>query len=105
MHTYLLTVGHTHKDVDLAFGVLLAPPQKIKVLQRHRIQCPLELAPVITIGTAEWAAKRGEVCHCIVLQRIRDFAAWLEPQGVTFVAGRARGLTPHTAFHTRGGIA
>ena len=28
------------------------------------------------------AAEPGEVCHCNALQRIRDFATWLEPQGV-----------------------
>ena len=67
-------VGHTHENVDLAFGVLVA-----EVLQRHRIQCPPELATIISIEMAEWAAKQGEVCHCTVLQRMRDFAAWLEP--------------------------
>jgi hypothetical protein len=72
-----LEAGHTHEDVDLAFGILLA-----KVLQRHRVQCPVELAAMIEIEMATWAASRGEECHCTVLQRIRDFYGWLEPQGI-----------------------
>jgi hypothetical protein len=85
----LLTIGHTHEYVDLAFGVLLA-----QVRQRHRMQCPPELATIITIEMAEWAAKRGEVCHCTVLQRIYDFATWFEPQGVRI----------HKCWMTRQGI-
>jgi hypothetical protein len=85
----MLTVGHTHEGVDLALGVLLA-----KVTQRHRIQCPPELATIITIGTAEWAATRGEVCHCTALQRRRDFAVWLELRGVRI----------HNCWMTRQGV-
>ena len=32
------TVGHTHEDTDLVFGILLA-----SVLRRYRVQCPEEL--------------------------------------------------------------
>ena len=48
-----LTVGHTHEDVDLVFGVLLA-----KGIQSHRIPCPPELAIIVTFETAEWDATR-----------------------------------------------
>ena len=84
-----LEVGHTHEDVDLAFGVLLA-----KVIQRHRIQCPAELATMIEIEMASWAVNRGEECHCTVLHRIRDFYRWLEPQGIHI----------HNCWMTRQGI-
>ena len=84
-----LEVGHTHEDVDLAFGILLA-----RVLQRHRVQCPAELANLIQIEMATWARSRGEECRCTVLTRIRDFKAWLEPQGVHI----------HNCWITRGGI-
>ncbi len=84
-----LEVGHTHEDVDLAFGILLA-----KVLQRHRVQCPDELATMIAIEMGIWAAGRGEECHCTVLHRIRDFYGWLEPQGIHI----------HNCWMTRQGI-
>jgi len=84
-----LEVGHTHEDVDLAFGILLA-----KVLQRHRVQCPDELATMIEIEMANWAASRGEECHCTVLQRIHDFYEWLGPQGIHI----------HNCWMTRQGI-
>ena len=84
-----LEVGHTHEDVDLAFGILLA-----RVLQRHRVQCPAELATLIQIEMATWARSRGEDCQCTVLTRIRDFGAWLEPQGVHI----------HNCWVSRGGI-
>ena len=84
-----LEVGHTHEDVDLAFGILLA-----RVLQRHRVQCPAELATLIQIEMAAWARSRGEDCQCTVLTRIRDFGAWLEPQGVHI----------HNCWVSRGGI-
>ena len=39
-----LPVGHTHEDVDLAFGILLD-----RVLKRYRVQCPDELATMIAV--------------------------------------------------------
>jgi hypothetical protein len=84
-----LEVGHTHEDVDLAFGILLA-----KVLQRHRVQSPAELTTMIGLEMASWAANRGEQCHCCVLHRIRDFYGWLEPQGIRI----------HNCWMTRQGI-
>ena len=84
-----LTVGHPHEDVDLAFGVVLAI-----VLKRFRIQCPQELATMIEIGMADWAAKRGEECHCTVRHQILDFSTWLDGQGVVL----------HSCWVTRHGI-
>ena len=84
-----LEVGHTHEDVDLAFGILLA-----KVIKRHRVQCPAELATMIGIEMTSWAENRGEECHCTVLHRIRDFYGWHEPQGIRI----------HNCWMTRQGI-
>ena len=72
-----LPVGHTHEDVDLAFGILLE-----RVLKRYRVQCPDELATMIAVEMASWAGSRGEECHCTVLLRIRDFKGWMWPEGV-----------------------
>ena len=55
--------GHTHEDVDLAFGGLLA-----KVLQRHRAQCPVELATIIYIEMAPWLRIEGR-CVAALLRR------------------------------------
>ena len=72
-----LPVGHTHEDIDLVFGILLA-----NVLRRYRVQCPEELCTMIEIGMAEWAAKYGLECHCAVRHMILDFKGWLDHQGV-----------------------
>ena len=72
-----LPVGHTHEDVDLLFGILLAI-----ILVRYRVQCPLELAVMIEAGMQEWAQNRGEECHCMVRDSILDFKAWLDAQGI-----------------------
>ena len=72
-----LQVGHTHEDIDLVFGILLA-----NVLRRYRVQCPEELCTMIEIGMADWAAKYGLECHCTVRDMILDFGAWLDHQGV-----------------------
>ena len=84
-----LEVGHTHEDVDLAFGILLA-----KVIQRHRVQCPAELATKIEVEMATWAGNRREECHCTVLHRVRDFKGWLGPQSIHI----------HNCWMTRHGI-
>ena len=48
------TGAHTHEDIDLVFGILLA-----NVLRRYRVQCPEELSTMIEVGMSEWAAKYG----------------------------------------------
>ena len=42
-----LPVGHTHEDVDLVFGILLA-----SALRRYSVQCPSEFCTMIEIGMA-----------------------------------------------------
>ncbi len=84
-----LIVGHTHEDVDLAFGILLSC-----VLRRFRIQTPAELATMVEVGMGPWAAARGEECHCTVLHRIRDFGRWLAAEGIHI----------HNCWMTRAGI-
>ena len=49
-----LPVGHTHEDIDLVFGILLA-----HVLRRYRVQCPEELSTMTEVGMSEWVAKYG----------------------------------------------
>jgi len=72
-----LTKGHTHEDIDLVFGIMLA-----NVLRRYRVQCPEELSTMIEVGMADWAAKYGLECHCTVRPMILDFNGWLHHQGV-----------------------
>ena len=72
-----LPVGHTHEDIDLLFGILLAI-----VLRRYRVQCPQELSTMIEIGMNDWATKHGLECHCTVRTMILDFGNWLDHQGV-----------------------
>ena len=72
-----LPVGHTHEDIDLVFGILLA-----NVLRRYRVQCPVELCFMIEIGMADWASKYGLECHCTVQLLVLDFGGWLDHQGV-----------------------
>ena len=72
-----LPVGHTHEDADLVFVILLT-----NVLQRIRLQCPAELCTMIEIGMADWAAKYGLECHCIVHHVVLYFIVWLGHQGV-----------------------
>lgn len=81
-----LTVGHTHEDVDLMFGMLLA-----LVLRRLRFQTPEDLVTNIRLGMAAPIASRGEELVCEHMTYIRNFKAWLCPQGIHL----------HNAFVTR----
>ena len=81
-----LIVGHTHEDIDLMFGILLAI-----VLRRLRFQTPDELVTNILLGMAAHIAARGEELLCEHITHVRDFKVWLCPQG----------LRVHNAFVTR----
>ena len=98
-----LPVGHTHEDIDLVFGILLA-----NVLRRYRVQCPEELCTMIEIGMRDWATKYGLECHCSVRDLILDFYGWLDHQGVHLHncwASRQDVQAPHSfAYKRRHGL-
>ena len=98
-----LMVGHTHEDVDQLFGLVCA-----SVVRRYRWETVDDLAQYLETTIGPHIVSKGEDAKVVRLEAIRDFKAWLTPQGVK-VGGCFRNRdgieTPHSfTYKLRGNL-